>query len=150
MSDDFNKDTSIEDEIAKSLQQMVEEETTVAKAFVGSQNNSVNTSQKVNDIEYGKTQVVPIITKELLRNQLEADDLTDDDLIDDDDFDEADEETTDSDNKENKINKTNNSTPEKNKMPKKTKIIIGASIGAVVIIAIIIAILLLQSGHEAL
>ena len=33
MSDDFNKDTSIEDEIAKSLQQMVEEETTVAKAL---------------------------------------------------------------------------------------------------------------------
>ena len=148
MSDDFNKDTSIEDEIAKSLQQMVEEETTVAKALVGSQNNSVNTSQKVNDIEYGKTQVVPIISKELLRNQLEADDLADDDLIDDDDFDEADEETTDSDNERNKINKTNNSTPAKNKMPKKTKIIIGASIGAVVIIAIIIAIVVSSSSKK--
>ena len=153
MSDDFNKDTSIEDEIAKSLQQMVEEETTVAKALVGSQNNSVNTSQKVNDIEYGKTQVVPIITKELLRNQLEADDLTDDDLIDDDDFDEADEETTDSDNERNKINKTNNSTPAKNKMPKKTKIIIIVSIIlvliiAVVIITIIIAIVVSSSSKK--
>ena len=35
MPDDFNKNTSIEDEIEKSLQKMVEEETTVAKAYVG-------------------------------------------------------------------------------------------------------------------
>ena len=33
MPDDFNKNTSIEDEIEKSLQKMVEEETTVAKAL---------------------------------------------------------------------------------------------------------------------
>ena len=31
MSDDFNKDTSLEDEIAKSLQKMAEEETTVKR-----------------------------------------------------------------------------------------------------------------------
>ena len=41
MSDDFNKDTSLEDEIAKSLQKMAEEETTVAKAFVGTENGVV-------------------------------------------------------------------------------------------------------------
>ena len=35
MPDNFKKDTSIEDEIEKSLQKMVEEETTVAKALVG-------------------------------------------------------------------------------------------------------------------
>ena len=45
MSDDFNKDTSLEDEIAKSLQKMAEEETTVAKAFVGTENGVVEKKQ---------------------------------------------------------------------------------------------------------
>ena len=138
MSDDFNKDTSIEDEIAKSLQKMAEEETTVAKALVGSQNDSV-TSKKVNDIEYGKTQVVPIISEELLRKGQPADD----DLIDDDI--EESEEKTFSDEKNSTDSKD---VPVKNKMPKKTKVIIGVVIGAVVVIAIIIAIVIGNSSKK--
>ena len=88
MSDDFNKDTSLEDEIAKSLQKMAEEETTVAKAFVGTENGVVEKKQNVNDIDYGKTQVVPTIPKELLKD----DEYEEEPLLEDDDYSETEED----------------------------------------------------------
>ena len=67
MPDDFNKNTSIEDEIEKSLQKMVEEETTVAKAYVG--NADDYKAEQPSDINDGKTRVVPKITDEILKEQ---------------------------------------------------------------------------------
>ena len=67
MPDNFKKDTSIEDEIEKSLQKMVEEETTVAKALVGK--NDLPSNMKTADINDGKTRVIPQITDEILREQ---------------------------------------------------------------------------------
>ena len=67
MPDDFNKNTSIEDEIEKSLQKMVEEETTVAKAYVG--NADDYKAEQPSDINDGRTRVVPKITDEILKEQ---------------------------------------------------------------------------------
>ncbi len=68
MADDFNKDTSLEDEIAESLQKLADEETTVAKAFAGVPANTGEKRQSINDINYGKTQVVPVISEEMLKH----------------------------------------------------------------------------------
>lgn len=68
MADDFNKDTSLEDEIAESLQKLADEETTVAKAFAGVPANTGEKRQGINDINYGKTQVVPVISEEMLKH----------------------------------------------------------------------------------
>ena len=62
MPDNFKKDTSIEDEIEKSLQKMVEEETTVAKALVGK--NDLPSNMKTADINDGKTRVIPQIIQQ--------------------------------------------------------------------------------------
>ena len=67
MPDDFNKNTSIEDEIEKSLQKMVEEETTVAKAYVGKADDYK--AEQPSDINDGRTRVVPKITDEILKEQ---------------------------------------------------------------------------------
>ena len=67
MPDDFNKNTSIEDEIEKSLQKMVEEETTVAKAYVG--NADDYKAEQPSDINDGRTRVVPKITNHLNKHK---------------------------------------------------------------------------------
>ena len=67
MPDDFNKNTSIEDEIEKSLQKMVEEETTAAKAYVGKADDYK--AEQPSDINDGRTRVVPKITDEILKEQ---------------------------------------------------------------------------------
>ena len=89
MPDDFMKDTSIEDEIEKSLKRMVEEETTVAKAFVGkSSDYKGNAVSEDNDTDYGKTRVIPDIPEELLSNDKNVSGgMSEDDLSDDEDFD---------------------------------------------------------------
>lgn len=142
MPDDFNKDTSIEDEIAKSLQKMVEEETTVAKAFVG-KTDDYKTEQPV-DINDGKTRVVPKITDEILKEQQNInksseesqEDLTDDDIFLDDDVDEDDDESTA--DKDNKTELSDSSSPKK-PLDKKTKLIIaGVAAGVALVIIIII------------
>lgn len=94
MPDDFNKNTSIEDEIEKSLQKMVEEETTVAKAYVG--NADDYKAEQPSDINDGRTRVVPKITDEILKEQQvinkssqpTQEELTDRDILLDDDDDE--------------------------------------------------------------
>ena len=98
MPDDFNKNTSIEDEIEKSLQKMVEEETTVAKAYVG--NADDYKAEQPSDINDGKTRVVPKITDEILKEQQvinkssqpTQEELTDRDILLDDDDDEEPED----------------------------------------------------------
>ena len=131
MPDDFKKDTSIEDEIEKSLQKMVEEETTVAKALVGK--NDTPSNKKAVDINDGKTRVIPQITDEILREQKNnysaADDeqediIEDDDILADDEDDEADELTDDN----NKTEAVADKKPKK-PMDKKTKLIL-AGVGA--------------------
>ena len=101
MPDDFNKNTSIEDEIEKSLQKMVEEETTVAKAYVGKAD--AYKAEQPSDINDGRTRVVPKITDEILKEQQvinkssqpTQEELTDRDiLLDDDDDEEAEDEDT--------------------------------------------------------
>ena len=124
MSDDFNKDTSLEDEIAKSLQKMAEEETTVAKAFVGTENGVVEKKQNVNDIDYGKTQVVPTIPKELLKD----DEYEENPLLEDDDY---------SETEEDKIPEADGNISAKKKNDKKKKIIIVSVAATVAVIAII-------------
>ena len=104
MPDNFNKDTSIEDEIEKSLQKMVEEETTVAKALVGK--NDLPSNMKTADINDGKTRVIPQITDEILREQKndysakngEQEDVMEDDNIFADDEEDETEESLDNDN----------------------------------------------------
>lgn len=135
MADDFNKDTSLEDEIAKSLQKMAEEETTVAKAFVGTETGTVEKKQNPSDIDYGKTQVVPTIPKELLKDNEEEEDL----LLEDDD---------DSETEEEKLPESDKNIPEKKKLDKKTKIIIASVAGAVAVIAIIIIIIAVSSSKK--
>ena len=91
MPDDFNKNTSIEDEIEKSLQKMVDEETTVAKAYVG--NADDYKAEQPSDINDGRTRVVPKITDEILKEQQvinkssqpTQEELTDRDILLDDD-----------------------------------------------------------------
>ena len=98
MPDDFNKNTSIEDEIEKSLQKMVEEETTVAKAYVGKADDYK--AEQPSDINDGKTRVVPKITDEILKEQQvinkssqpTQEELTDRDILLDDDDDEEPED----------------------------------------------------------
>lgn len=139
MPDDFNKDTSIEDEIAKSLQKMVEEETTVAKALVG-KTDDYKTEQPA-DINDGKTRVVPKITDEILKEQQNInkasdeaqEDLTDDDIFLDDD--EDDNEDTQDNNKE----LSNNDSPKK-PLDKKTKLIIAGVAAGVALVIIIVAV----------
>ena len=98
MPDNFKKDTSIEDEIEKSLQKMVEEETTVAKALVGK--NDLPSNMKTADINDGKTRVIPQITDEILREQKndysakngeQEDVMEDDNIFADDEEDETEE-----------------------------------------------------------
>ena len=104
MPDNFKKDTSIEDEIEKSLQKMVEEETTVAKALVGK--NDLPSNMKTADINDGKTRVIPQITDEILREQKndysakngEQEDVMEDDNIFADDEEDETEESLDNDN----------------------------------------------------
>ena len=98
MPDDFNKNTSIEDEIEKSLQKMVEEETTVAKAYVGKADDYK--AEQPSDINDGRTRVVPKITDEILKEQQvinkssqpTQEELTDRDILLDDDDDEEPED----------------------------------------------------------
>ena len=65
-----NKD-ELDDELVKSLERLVEEETSVAKAFVDNQKESSaeNTAAKDSqdtDIEMGKTKVIPKVTTDML------------------------------------------------------------------------------------
>ena len=65
-----NKD-ELDDELVKSLERLVEEETSVAKAFVDNQKESSaeNTAAKDSqdtDIEMGKTNVIPKVTTDML------------------------------------------------------------------------------------
>ena len=136
MADDFNKDSgSIEDEIAKSLQKMAEEETTVAKALVDTAGSNVEKKQNYNDIDYGKTQVVPTITKEMLRD--------DDDLLSDDD-DVYEPETGDSATAADSENKP--AVPKK--LDKKTKIIIASVSAAAAVIAVIVIIIVVSASKK--
>ena len=134
MPDDFNKNTSIEDEIEKSLQKMVEEETTVAKAYVG--NADDYKAEQPSDINDGKTRVVPKITDEILKEQQvinkssqpTQEELTDRDILLDDDEDEDKEILKDA---------------TKKPLDKKTKLIIAgvaAGVALVLIIIIIVAV----------
>ena len=135
MSDDFNKDTSLEDEIAKSLQKMAEEETTVAKAFVGTENGVVEKKQNVNDIDYGKTQVVPTIPKELLKD----DEYEEEPLLEDDDY---------SETEEDKIPEADGNISAKKKNNKKKKIIIVSVAATVAVIAIITIIIVVSASKK--
>lgn len=135
MSDDFNKDTSLEDEIAKSLQKMAEEETTVAKAFVGTENGVVEKKQNVNDIDYGKTQVVPTIPKELLKD----DEYEENPLLEDDDY---------SETEEDKIPEADGNISAKKKNDKKKKIIIVSVAATVAVIAIITIIIVVSASKK--
>ena len=123
MPDDFNKSTSIEDEIEKSLQKMVEEETTVAKAYVG--NADDYKAEQPSDINDGKTRVVPKITDEILKEQQvinkssqpTQEELTDRDiLLDDDDDEEPEDENPIKDLKkeEEKTSKENDADKDQN------------------------------------
>ena len=155
MPDDFKKDTSIEDEIEKSLQKMVEEETTVAKALVG--NNDVPSNKKVADINDGKTRVIPQITDEILReqkNNYSASDDAHDNFMEDDDILAADEEDEDD---ESLDNDNDNSTvaaadkQPKKPMDKKTKLIlagVGAGVALVIIIIIIVSVSLNKKSKQ--
>ena len=72
-----NKD-ELDDELVKSLERLVEEETSVAKAFVDNQKESSaeNTAAKDSqdtDIEMGKTKVIPKVTTDMLTKS--ADDV---------------------------------------------------------------------------
>lgn len=139
MPDDFNKNTSIEDEIEKSLQKMVEEETTVAKAYVGKADDYK--AEQPSDINDGRTRVVPKITDEILKEQQvinkssqpTQEELTDRDiLLDDDDDEEAEDE-------DKEILKDTTKKP----LDKKTKLIIAgvaAGVALVLIIIIIVAV----------
>lgn len=147
MPDDFKKDTSIEDEIEKSLQKMVEEETTVAKALVGKNDEPSGSNMKAVDINDGKTRVIPQITDEILREQKNnysaADDEQKDIMEDDDIFSEEDDDETDAPADNDNANKTE-VTDKKTKKPmdKKTKLIlagVGAGVALVIIIIIIVA-----------
>lgn len=64
---DDNKD-ELEDEIVKSLEKMVEEETSVAKAFVDNQKENANDSYAKENIDaaMGKTRVIPKVTPDML------------------------------------------------------------------------------------
>ena len=139
MPDDFNKNTSIEDEIEKSLQKMVEEETTVAKAYVG--NADDYKAEQPSDINDGKTRVVPKITDEILKEQQvinkssqpTQEELTDRDILLDDDDDEEPED------EDKEILKDTTKKP----LDKKTKLIIAgvaAGVALVLIIIIIVAV----------
>ena len=139
MPDDFNKNTSIEDEIEKSLQKMVEEETTVAKAYVG--NADDYKAEQPSDINDGKTRVVPKITDEILKEQQvinkssqpTQEELTDRDILLDDDDDEEPED------EDKEILKDATKKP----LDKKTKLIIAgvaAGVALVLIIIIIVAV----------
>ncbi len=135
MPDDYKNDTSIEDEVEKSLQRIIEEETNVAKALVGNQDEKPVIN---NSAEYGKTQVIPTISKEMLeepQEEKEDDDeqSLDDILLDDTDDEDEDEELYGVTSDKKKNNK------EKKPMPKKTKLIIaGVAAGVAVVIAVII------------
>ncbi len=155
MPDNFKKDTSIEDEIEKSLQKMVEEETTVAKALVGK--NDLPSNMKTADINDGKTRVIPQITDEILREQKkdysatdgEQEDVTEDDNIFADDEEDETEESLDNDNG----NKTEAVADKKPKKPvdKKTKLIfagVGAGVAVVIIIIIIVAVSLNKKSKQ--
>ena len=139
MPDDFNKNTSIEDEIEKSLQKMVEEETTVAKAYVG--NADDYKAEQPSDINDGRTRVVPKITDEILKeqqvinksSQQTQEELTDRDILLDDDDDEEPED------EDKEILKDATKKP----LDKKTKLIIAgvaAGVALVLIIIIIVAV----------
>ena len=139
MPDDFNKNTSIEDEIEKSLQKMVEEETTVAKAYVG--NADDYKAEQPSDINDGRTRVVPKITDEILKEQQvinkssqpTQEELTDRDILLDDDDDEEPED------EDKEILKDATKKP----LDKKTKLIIAgvaAGVALVLIIIIIVAV----------
>ncbi|MGN0320559.1 MAG: chitobiase/beta-hexosaminidase C-terminal domain-containing protein [Lachnospira sp.] len=162
MPDDFKKDTSIEDEIEKSLKRMVEEETTVAKAFVGkSSDYKGNAVSEDNDTDYGKTRVIPDIPEELLSNDKNVSGgMSEDDLSDDEDFDvlfDDDEEDDDidivsrSDNtrRTGNVQKTADSKTAggTNRMDKKTKLIF-AGIAAGVVIVIIVIVLIAVSLNK--
>lgn len=155
MPDNFKKDTSIEDEIEKSLQKMVEEETTVAKALVGK--NDLPSNMKTADINDGKTRVIPQITDEILREQKndysakngEQEDVMEDDNIFADDEEDETEESLDNDNG----NKTEAVADKKPKKPvdKKTKLIfagVGAGVAVVIIIIIIVAVSLNKKSKQ--
>ena len=139
MPDDFNKNTSIEDEIEKSLQKMVEEETTVAKAYVGKADDYK--AEQPSDINDGRTRVVPKITDEILKEQQvinkssqpTQEELTDRDILLDDDDDEEPED------EDKEILKDTTKKP----LDKKTKLIIAgvaAGVALVLIIIIIVAV----------
>ena len=115
---------------------MAEEETTVAKAFVGTENDVVEKKQNVNDIDYGKTQVVPTIPKELLKD----DEYEEDPLLEDDDY---------SETEENKIPEDDgNISAKKKKNDKKKKIIIVSVAAAVAVIAIITIIIVVSASNK--
>ena len=92
MPDDYKKDTSIEDEVEKSLQRIIEEETNVAKALVGNQDEKPVIN---NSAEYGKTQVIPTISKEMLEEPQEEKEDDDEQSLDDILLDDADDEDED-------------------------------------------------------
>lgn len=65
-----NKD-ELDDELVKSLERLVEEETSVAKAFVDNQketsgNNTYEKDSQDTDIDMGKTKVIPKVTTDML------------------------------------------------------------------------------------
>ena len=136
MPDDFNKNTSIEDEIQKSLQKMVEEETTVAKAYVGKADDYK--AEQPSDINDGRTRVVPKITDEILKEQQvinkssqpTQEELTDRDILLDDDDDEEPED------EDKEILKDATKKP----LDKKTKLIIAGVAAGVALVLIIIII----------
>jgi len=132
MPDNFNKDNknSIEDEIEKSLLLMVEEETNVAKAYVDNHNPNLK-QQKDSSLIEGKTQVIPSIPKEMLKDD-------EDDIIFDYDYLEKDtKEKPVSDRVEKKIPKK----PVKKGIDNKTKLIIAGIVAALLIIVIGIIVL---------
>ena len=145
MPDDFNKNTSIEDEIEKSLQKMVEEETTVAKAYVG--NADDYKAEQPSDINDGKTRVVPKITDEILKEQQvinkssqpTQEELTDRDILLDDDDDEEPED------EDKEILKDATKKP----LDKKTKLIIAGVAAGVALVLIIIIIVAVSLNKKA-
>lgn len=69
-----NKD-ELDDELVKSLERLVEEETSDAKAFVDNQKeiDSKKTDSPDTDIDMGKTKVIPEVTQDMLKKPVEED-----------------------------------------------------------------------------
>lgn len=156
-----NKQNEIDEQMASSIKKLVEEETTVARAFV-----TINeTEDKNNDIKKKEdtatmhTQVIPDLTEELEERRREAakkDTIPDTTLMDINveykDYKQADKSMESIKDVAKKAEDSTESAPDskhKKSLTKKQKLTIGIAAGAVaVVIAIIIIVIVVSNGNK--